>query len=187
MAQWWRTTCDTGGVGSIPGVEKIPWRDGNGNPLQYSCLENLMDKGAWCAILHAVAKSQDMTERLNNDNKVVKFGICFIYLTLHFLHSSHYLILKKWFGIIKSHFLFILTFFNVLIQNWIKCSDLFNKSYDSNNYHYLKNTTFHCTLWKANPIPWKFNWHKYSIKCLKITLNIVNKPVLSPWFFKVFI
>ena len=32
--------------------------EGNGNPLQYSCLENPMDKGAWWAIVHGVAKSQ---------------------------------------------------------------------------------------------------------------------------------
>ena len=34
------------------------FREGNGNPLQYSCLENLMDGGAWWAVVHGVAKSQ---------------------------------------------------------------------------------------------------------------------------------
>jgi len=38
------------GVGKIPGEE-------NGNPLQYSCLENIMDRGAWWAVVHGVAKS----------------------------------------------------------------------------------------------------------------------------------
>ena len=33
-------------LGSIPGSERVP-REGNGNPLQYSCLENSMDRGAW--------------------------------------------------------------------------------------------------------------------------------------------
>ena len=38
-----------------PWVRKIPWR-GNGNPLQYSCLENPMDRGAWQSIVHGVAR-----------------------------------------------------------------------------------------------------------------------------------
>ena len=42
---------------SIPGSGKSPWV-GNGYPLQYSCLENSMDKGAWQATVHGVAKSQ---------------------------------------------------------------------------------------------------------------------------------
>ena len=42
--------------GSIPGLERSPG-EGNGNPLQYSCLENLMDRGAWPAPVHGVAKS----------------------------------------------------------------------------------------------------------------------------------
>ena len=43
--------------GSIPGLGRFP-REGNGNPLQYSCLENPMDRGAWEAVVHGVAKSQ---------------------------------------------------------------------------------------------------------------------------------
>ena len=44
-------------MGSIPGSGRYPG-EGNGNPLQYSCLENSMDSGAWGAIVHGVAKSQ---------------------------------------------------------------------------------------------------------------------------------
>ena len=47
---------DTGDVGSIPGSGKFPG-GGHSNPLQYSCLENLMDRGAWKATVHRVAKS----------------------------------------------------------------------------------------------------------------------------------
>ena len=47
---------DTGDVGSIPGSGRSPG-GGNGNPLQYSCLENPMDGGAWRAAVHGVAKS----------------------------------------------------------------------------------------------------------------------------------
>ena len=43
--------------GSIPGLGRSPG-EGYGNPLQYSCLENPMDRGDWWAIVHGVAKSQ---------------------------------------------------------------------------------------------------------------------------------
>ena len=44
-------------LGSIPGSGRSPG-EGNGNPLQYSCLENPMDGGAWWATVHGVAKSR---------------------------------------------------------------------------------------------------------------------------------
>ena len=47
--------CNAGDVGSIPGSERSP-REGNGNPLQNSCLENPMDRGAWEATVHGVAR-----------------------------------------------------------------------------------------------------------------------------------
>ena len=50
------STCNIGDQGSIPGPERSPG-EGNGNPLQYSCLENSMDRGAWWAIVHGVAKN----------------------------------------------------------------------------------------------------------------------------------
>ena len=46
----------TGDLGSIPGSGRSPG-EGNGNPLQYACLENPMDRGACWAIVHGVAKS----------------------------------------------------------------------------------------------------------------------------------
>ena len=46
-----------GDLGSIPGLGRSPG-EGNGNPLQYSCLENSMDRGAWQATVHGVAKCQ---------------------------------------------------------------------------------------------------------------------------------
>ena len=48
--------------GSISGSRRSPG-EGNGSPLQYSCLGNLMDRGAWHAIVHGVAKESDMTEQ----------------------------------------------------------------------------------------------------------------------------
>ena len=51
------TACNAGDLGSIPGLGRS-LGEGNGYPLQYSCLENLMDRGAWWATVHGVRKSQ---------------------------------------------------------------------------------------------------------------------------------
>ena len=56
------SACNVGDLGSIPGSGRSP-REGNGNPLQYFCLENSMDGRDWYAIVHGVAKSQT---RLSN-------------------------------------------------------------------------------------------------------------------------
>ena len=54
------STCqrgDGGDMGSVPGLERSPG-EGNNFSLQYSCLENPMDRGAWQAIVHVIAKNQ---------------------------------------------------------------------------------------------------------------------------------
>ena len=50
-------TCNAGDLGLIPGSGRSPG-EANGNPLQYPCLENPMDRGAWRATVHGVAKSR---------------------------------------------------------------------------------------------------------------------------------
>ena len=55
------SACNAGGLGLIPGSGRSPGEE-NGNPLQYSCLENPMDREAWRATVHGIAKSWDMTE-----------------------------------------------------------------------------------------------------------------------------
>ena len=50
-----------GDAGSIPGLGRFPG-EGNGNPLQYSCLGNSMDRGDWQVIVHEVAKESDTTQ-----------------------------------------------------------------------------------------------------------------------------
>ena len=51
------SACNAGDLSSIPWLGRSPG-EGNGNPLQYSCLENPMDRGAWGATVHGVAKSR---------------------------------------------------------------------------------------------------------------------------------
>ena len=64
---WWlsskESTCsvgDTGDLGLIPGPGRSPG-EGNGNPVQYSCLGNPTDREAWKATVHRVTKESDMT------------------------------------------------------------------------------------------------------------------------------
>ena len=58
---------NAGDVSSIPDLERSP-AEGNGNPLQYSCLGNLMDREAWRATVHRGAKERNTTQQLNNEN-----------------------------------------------------------------------------------------------------------------------
>ena len=51
---------DTGDAGLIPGLGRFP-SEGNGNTLQYICLENLIDRGAWWTIINGVPKSQTLS------------------------------------------------------------------------------------------------------------------------------
>ena len=57
---------NAGDTGSIPGLGRPPG-GGNGNPLQYSCLENPMDRGAWWATVHGVSKSRTQLKLLSTD------------------------------------------------------------------------------------------------------------------------
>ena len=67
---------NAGDPGWIPGLGRSPG-EGNGNPLQYSCLENPMDRGAWRATVHGVTKSQtrlrDFTYTFRNKKKEAEF------------------------------------------------------------------------------------------------------------------
>ena len=57
---------NAGDVGSIPGLGRSPG-EGNGNSLQYSCLGNHIDRGAWWVTIHGVTKESDTTDQLNNN------------------------------------------------------------------------------------------------------------------------
>ena len=85
---------DAGDIGLIPGLGRSPG-EGNGNPLQYSCLENSMDRGAWQAVAHGLSKGQTrlsmyayMHTALGNSLKVkVKLTQSCQILRLHGLES----------------------------------------------------------------------------------------------------
>ena len=64
---------DTRDVGSIPGSGRSPGI-GNSNPLQYCCVENPMDRGAWWATVHRIAKSQTWLKRLSMWSRQGKVG-----------------------------------------------------------------------------------------------------------------
>ena len=86
------SACNAGDVGLTPGSGRSPG-ERNGNPLQYSCLEKPMDRGAWWAIVHRVAKSRTQLKRLNN-------GACTWLLGRHFsfvhLTSECLLRTRRW-------------------------------------------------------------------------------------------
>ena len=61
------SACNARDPSSNPGLERSP-EEGNGNPLQYFCLENPMDGGAWQATVHGVAKSRTRLKRLSSSS-----------------------------------------------------------------------------------------------------------------------
>ena len=75
---------DTRDAGSIPAWGRSPG-GGNGNPLQYSCLENSMDRGAWRATVHGATKSQ--TQLRGWAHKIYSLSD-FLYVQIYFLYSK---------------------------------------------------------------------------------------------------
>ena len=73
VVQRLKSACNAGDLGLIPGLGRSPG-EGNGNPLQYSCLENPMGGGAWWDTVHGVAKSRtrlsDFTHSLTVYNRI---------------------------------------------------------------------------------------------------------------------
>ena len=66
------SACNAGDPGLIPGLGRFPG-EGTGNSLQYFCLENPMDRGAWWARVHGGHKESDTTERSNQQHSSLQF------------------------------------------------------------------------------------------------------------------
>ena len=79
------SACNAGDLGSIPGSGRSPG-GGNGNPLQYSCLENLMDIGAWWATVHRVTKSPTRLSNFTHTHTL--FQIIFLFRLLQNIEQS---------------------------------------------------------------------------------------------------
>ena len=83
------TVGDISELGSIPGSGRSPG-GGDGNPLQYSCLENPLDRGAWQALVHRIVQSQTRLKRLSTHGCVslVRKGLCYSVLNRSVVSDS---------------------------------------------------------------------------------------------------
>ena len=75
------SAADIRDVGSIPGLGRSP-RGGNGNPLQYSCLGNSMDRGTWWATVHGDAKSQTLNTHAHSHTHIYMCVCVYIYICI---------------------------------------------------------------------------------------------------------
>ena len=93
---WWlsgiESACSTKDLGSIPGLGRSPG-GGCGNSLQYFCLENSMDRGAWWATVHGVTHSWTCLKRLSSSSRRIYTHICLIimYLLFTFTHFIYFI------------------------------------------------------------------------------------------------
>ena len=81
------STCNAGDTGLIPGLERSPG-GGHGNPPQYSCLENSMDRGAWRATIHRVTKSQIRLKLLSTQAHIPYSSFLSVSLSHTHTHTS---------------------------------------------------------------------------------------------------
>ena len=105
------STCqagDAGDLGSIPGLGRFP-RVGNGNALQYSCLENPMDRGAWQATVHGIAKSQTQLSEprishKQNYTRIIRVFVSALWCSASFAWCSIYEIFSLLLRLLIAHF-----------------------------------------------------------------------------------
>ena len=73
------SACNAGALGSIPGLGRSPGEE-NGNPLQYSCLENPKDRGAWQATVHGVTKTQTRLSDSHTHTHTHTFSVVILHI-----------------------------------------------------------------------------------------------------------
>ena len=170
------SACNAGDLGSIPGLGRSPG-EGNGNPLQYSCLENPMDGGAWWIM----GKESDMTEWLHflsflsfsfaNTFSLSK-GCLFILFIVSFA-------VQNLLSLIRSH-LFIFCFYFHYSRRWVKriFAVIYVKEYSShvesrkmvqmNLFAGIDTQTWRTDLWTRQRW-WSeledWSWHIYTTMC----------------------
>ena len=77
------SACNAGDLGSIPGLGRSPG-EGNGNPLQYSCMGNAMDKGALWAVVHGFAKSQTWLRHTHTNKTLTCSCLFYFFFFIYF-------------------------------------------------------------------------------------------------------
>ena len=84
-----KSACNAGDVGSVPGLGRSPG-EGNGIPLQSSCLKSPMDRGACRVTVHGVAKSQiGLSNQTTMNKDIVKLFVCLLVLCISFQNYSY--------------------------------------------------------------------------------------------------
>ena len=83
------SACNAGDLGLIPGSGTSPG-EGNSNPLQYPCLENPMDGGAWWATVHGVAQHRPRLKRLSSSSTAAAACINMIFVFLFLTYFTLY-------------------------------------------------------------------------------------------------
>ena len=82
------SACNAGRTGSIPGWVRSPG-EGSGSPLQYSCLGNPMDRGAWWATVHGVVKSQTWLSDWAHRQCYCVLSTCQVLCSVLYFRGSH--------------------------------------------------------------------------------------------------
>ena len=129
---------NVGDLGSIPGSGRSPG-EGNGNPLQYSCLENPIDRGAWWAAVHGVAKSRT---QLSDFTSLYFFFI--IILVLYYYLSTKKI--PKDLCLKQTHTHISLSHTHIMLSGFFKPLDLFQSVKLGKHHAWMSLTCFYQEL-----------------------------------------